>query len=243
MKHQLILSLALFLLSNPVIAQTGRNAAEANQNQQAMAANQAQLERDINELAVFKAKLTQFETAIAGKDASKVTTLKTGLLADMRREIEQSEMKIAQDKRELTQSKSEVAASGRETNRSRLDRATIDNDSKDGYDVRDDRRDKKDDKKDAKDDKKDMEKQIARTERQKQIYAALQAFTFSFDPSLQEKVVANKALLQEFASTMEADIAATKAEVAEDKREAAEDSKERREDRREKAEKHGNRRW
>ncbi|MEO0898089.1 MAG: hypothetical protein AAFY71_16890 [Bacteroidota bacterium] len=93
------------------------------------------------------------------------------------------------------------------------------------------------------DDKADLEQQIARTQRQKQIYNSLQAFTFSFDPSLREKALASKALFQEFADTMEKDIAATKVEIAEDKREAAEDRRERREDRRERSEKRRNRRY
>ena len=67
-------------------------------------------------------------------------------------------------------------------------------------------------------------------------YKTLMAFTFSFEPSIQEKAVANKALIGEFVSTMQMDINATKAEIAEDKREAREDSRERKEDRRERRE-------
>ena len=81
-----------------------------------------------------------------------------------------------------------------------------------------------------------MEQQIARTNKQKEIYKTLLAFTFSFEPTVQEKALANKALLGEFVSTMQMDIDATKAEIAEDKREAREDSRERREDRRERRE-------
>lgn len=243
MKNPLFLVLALFLTSHSAMAQITRNATEASQNQQAMAANQAQLERDLEELAAFKVKLTQFDAAFVNKNAVKVAAAKAELVKDMQREIEQSELKIAQDKKELSQSQSEVAASGREVNRSRRDRFTIDNDAKDGRDVRDDRRDKKDDQRDAMDDKNDLEQQIVRTNRQKQIYATLQAFNFSFEPSLKEKTVANKALFTEFASIMEKDIAATKAEIAEDKQEAKEDKKERREDKRERAEKRRNKNW
>ncbi len=235
--------LTMLLLSHFVRAQTVRNVAEASQNKKAMATNEAQLERDVEELAVFQAKLTEFEKAFAVKNGAKTTALKTELIAAMKREIEQSEKKIAQDKQELSQSQSEVAASKRESRRSRFDLRTVDNDRKDVRDVRDDRRDRKDDQRDAMDDKADLERQIARTKRQKQIYTTLQAFTFSFDASLQEKAVANKALLREFAGTMEKDIAATKAEIAEDKREAAEDRRERREDRRERLEKRRNRKW
>ncbi|MEM6724757.1 MAG: hypothetical protein AAF598_12005, partial [Bacteroidota bacterium] len=116
-----------------------------------------------------------------------------------------------------------------------------DNDSKDTRDLRDDRRDRADDQRDALDDKNDLEQQIARTQRQKQIYTTLQSYTFSFDTSLREKAMDNKTLFREFVETMEMDIAATKAEIAEDKREAVEDSRERNEDRRERFEKRKNR--
>jgi len=236
MKNKIFLLLALFLTSNLVMAQARRNATEAGQNQKAMAANQAQLERDLGELQVFESKLTQFETAFANRDGSKIAAIKTDLLSDMQREIEQSEKKIAQDKQEVAQSKSEAASSNREVKRSRRDQATPDGDIGDGRDKRDDKRDRRDDVRDAQDDKNDLEQQIARTTRQKEIYKTLMAFTFSFEPSLQEKVVANKALFGEFVSTMKMDIEATKAEIAEDKREAREDGRERREDGRERRE-------
>lgn len=112
----------------------------------------------------------------------------------------------------------------------------FDGDVGDGRDLRDDRRDKRDDKRDARDDKADLEKQIARTARQKRILNTLEVFTFSFEPNVMEKAVANKRLMIEFIQTMEADIAATKAELIEDKGEAKEDRKEGREDRRERRE-------
>lgn len=96
MKNIIFLLLALFLTSDIVTAQARRNAAEASQNQKAMAANEAQLERDLGELESFKTKLAQFETAFTNKDVAKVATLKTDLLTDMQREISQSEKKIAQ---------------------------------------------------------------------------------------------------------------------------------------------------
>ena len=237
MKNNLLFLVALILTGSSVTAQVLRNTAESSQNRKAIELNEAQLERDIKELTVFKAQLAQFDIAFANKEIAKVATLQSELLQAMEREVWQGEQKIAQDKQEVNQSQSEVSASNRESRRSRFDRATRDNDGKDGRDVRDDRRDKKDDQRDVVDDKSDLERQIARTRRQKEILAVLKAYTFSFDPSLAEKAVANKALFQEFTATMERDIAATTAEMEEDKREAAEDSRERREDRRERVEK------
>ncbi|MEM9986445.1 MAG: hypothetical protein AAF804_15230, partial [Bacteroidota bacterium] len=136
----------------------------------------------------------------------------------------------------------EVASSQRETNRSKIDRRTPDRDLGDARDVRDDRRDKRDDQRDAMDDRNDLERQIVRTNRQKEILTTLQAFTFSFEPSTREKALATMGLVREFTSTMEQDIAATQAEIQEDKREALEDNRERREDRREVREKGRSRR-
>ncbi|MEL6133883.1 MAG: hypothetical protein AAFR59_11020 [Bacteroidota bacterium] len=232
-KHTLCLLLAVGLLASLADAQVRRNSMEARQNQQAMSANKAQLDRDEKELKEFTAKLTQFEMAFRTKNVAQVADLKKRLLLDMQREIQQSENKIAQDRREVSQSQSEKAASSRELNRSRYDRATPDRDKGDARDVRDDRRDKKGDRRDVADDRNDLSRQIARTNRQKEIYTKLQAFTFSFEPSVQEKAIAYKALLQEFSATMEKDIVATKAEIQEDKVEALEDSRERREDKRE----------
>lgn len=161
MKKKIFILFALCITTNLVVAQVRRNAAEGSQNQKAIAANEAQLERDLTELVAFKTKIKAFDGALVNKNVAKVAALK-------------------------------------------------DNDAKDGRDVRDDRRDKRDDQRDAKDDRRDLEQQIARTKRQKEIYTILKAFTFSFEPSLQKKVVANKALLQEFVSTMERDIAANK---------------------------------
>lgn len=228
-----LLAIAFTNISN---AQVVRNAKEATDNRKAIEIGQAQLEKDIAQLAAYKTKVNAFDGAFANKQLKKVRSLKVDILTDMRREIEQSERKIAQDKKELTQSVSEVKSSKREVRRSRRDRATPDGDVGDGRDLRDDRRDKRDDKRDARDDKADLEKQIARTARQKRILNTLEVFTFSFEPNAMEKAVANKRLMNEFIQTMEADIAATKAELIEDKRGAKEDRKERREDKRERRE-------
>lgn len=227
------LLLALVLSSHFCIAQVRRNVVEASQNQQALAANKAQLERDLAELESFKTKLSQFEKAFTNKNTKQIAALKTSLLSDMQREIKQSENKIDQDKREVVQSQSETVSSAKEVKRSKYDRATPDGDIGDVRDLRDDRRDRRGDQRDAQDDKNDLQRQIAQTNRQKEIYALLKAFTFSFEPSLQQKSLANLKLLQEFATTMEKDIAATQTEIAEDKIESREDARERREDVRE----------
>lgn len=234
MKKQILLG-ALIVVAALQIgeAQSVRNSAEAIDNQKSITLGKEQLETDIAQLAAFKTKVDAFEQAFINKNQAKVKALKKDLLTDMRREIEQSERKIAQDQKELTKSKAEVNSSNREVRRSRRDAVTADGDIGDGRDLRDDRRDKRDDQRDAKDDKADLERQIARTAQQKKILTTLEAYTFTFEASAQERAMANKRLLNDFVTTMEADIAATKAELAEDQAEKREDSRERREDRRE----------
>ncbi len=237
MKRIILLTLILIItIPNVNYAQVVRNAKEAKDNRQAIRVSKAQLERDVAQLNAVKAKVAAFENAFKDRQLRKVKALKKDIITDMHREIEESERKIVQDKKELGQSRSEVNSSRREVRRSRRDRFNADGDIGEGRDLRDDRRDKRDDRRDARDDKKDLEKQQARTARQKQILATLEAYTFSFTPTVREKALANKKLMHEFIQTMEADITETKVELGEDRIEKVEDGRERREDRRERRE-------
>ncbi|MEM6725943.1 MAG: hypothetical protein AAF598_18010, partial [Bacteroidota bacterium] len=159
MKIKAFVLLSIVLMSQSAFAQLRRNTTEASQNKKAMAANEAQLERDVQELAAFKTKLSIFENAFAEKNEPQVKALKADLTNMMQREISQSEQKIAQDKQEVAQSKQEVASSNREVGRSRVDRATPDNDRKDTRDLRDDSRDLAEEQRDAVDDKNYLEQQ------------------------------------------------------------------------------------
>ncbi|MEO1255362.1 MAG: hypothetical protein AAFY41_10825, partial [Bacteroidota bacterium] len=141
MRNIVSLFLIVFFVANAVNAQVRRNTVEASQNQQALAANEAQLERDQKELVAFKAKLHQLKTAFEKKDPIAAAKVKEELLVAMQREIQQSENKIAQDKQEVKQSQSEIASSNRDLRRSRVDGATDPN-------SRDDRRDRRDDQRD-----------------------------------------------------------------------------------------------
>lgn len=223
----------MFTFTSLIQAQAIRNAAEAAENKEEIRIGNAELDRDVQELHSFKAKLHAFEIAFQNRDLDKARTLKIDIVSDMHREIQQSERKIAQDREEVGESTAERNASNREVRRSRRDVA--DNGTATNSEIRslrDDRRDRADDQRDLNDDKSDLEQQIARTARQKFIVNALKAVNFSFDLTVREQVVANKKLIHEFVQTMEADIAATKIELKEDKVETAEDRRERREDRR-----------
>jgi hypothetical protein len=217
-------------------AQVVRNTKETADDRKALEVGEAQLERDMAQLAAFESKVEALEEAFAQKRLGEVRSLKKDIVSDMRREIEQSERKIEQDKKELSQSRSEVSSSRREVRRSRRDRVNDDGDVGEGRDLRDDRRDRRDDRRDAQDDTTDLERQVGRTARQKQILSTLEAFTFSDEPTVRETAIANIKLMREFLQTMEADVAATRAELAEDRGELTEDRRERREDRRERRE-------
>jgi hypothetical protein len=96
MKKQLLLLLTLFLVSNSAMAQRVGNTNKAHQNQHDIDDNQAQLKKDVDELLeeliIFKAKLTQLEasltqleTGFTNKDSLKLAASTTGLVNTMQR--------------------------------------------------------------------------------------------------------------------------------------------------------------
>ncbi len=233
-KHKIlgIIVITTALISVSANAQSVRNIKEAADNQKEIKIGKEQLEKDIAQLDSFKEKISGFQIALDNEQIEKARTFKVAILNDMRREVEQSEWKIAQDKREVARSKNEANASRREAGRSNVRARSGDRSYARAKFARDDQRDKRDDQRDVKDDQYDLKVQIARTARQKEILIALETYSILNDAPGSEKVIVSKRLLDEFIGTMEADIAATKIELKEDKRERREDSRERREDRR-----------
>lgn len=237
MKTHLILTLALSIMTSSVFAQAVRNTTERIGNQRELAVSEAQLERDLQELADFKIHVNAFERAVDRADLPGARRHLALLTADMQREIQQSEAKIAGKQREVQQSKSEVASERRDLARGRRDRRRTQADRAD--DVRDqsrNRRDKRDDQRDLADDRDDRNEQVARLNRQRDIRNVFVSLNLS-DESKLTKAKANLQLLNVFADTMEADIAETREEISEDKKESREDRRETRDDRRERREK------
>jgi hypothetical protein len=232
----LILS-AFLLYSFSVSAQVTRNANEAIDNKQDLKLDRAQLNRDMDEVAKFKADLVAIENAWKASDLNQINANKNQLVAAMKREIEQSENKLNQARNEVSESKSEVRSDNREIKRDRKD-------SKRGRDVRDDRRDLARDKADKRDDVRDLNDDIqdkngrkARLENQRRIYETLKAYQFAnMGTSSNTEAATKKALMYEFLQTMENDLAATRAELGEDKVEKVEDRRERKDDKRERRE-------
>lgn len=227
-------SLALALTSS-AHAQAIRNAAERTADHKQIAQGKQQLERDRQELEAFNAKTAEFHDAAAAREPGLAKAIHESLCSDMRREIEQSKAKYYQDKKEVAASRSEVRSGRREIQQSRRDFATSGNTGDDRRDLKRDRLNKMDDKQDKRDDIRDREAQQARLNRQETILRIIEALNFS-DASVFEKIAANKHLLNEFAETMSADIAATERELGEGRRELREDRRESRDGRRERRE-------
>jgi hypothetical protein len=231
MKKQCILLFAvLFFMPGISSSQVLQNTKESAQNRSQVHTNQTNLQRDVRELEAFRMKKERLLEAIQIGDQATARLMKQDVLALMKEEVQQAEVKMRQSNREIGQSKQEVRSDRREIRRDRADLATSQNDRRD--DVRDLRRDrvnKRDDKGDVRDDRRDRNQVAVRSGRQSEILQTFTAGGIAGTPG-------DIALLNEFESLMEKDIQATKMELKEDRGEMREDSRERRDDRRERRE-------
>lgn len=237
MKKYTICLFAFLFSTAYSFAQVARNSTEQISNKQEVATSKAQLDRDLKELADFKAHARQFELAVNQADLFKANTQLRLLTADMLREINQSEAKIKADQAEVAKSQAEVSSNRWEIGRNRADARRTKWDRRD--DVQDQARDRAnqaDDRRDLNDDQADRNEQMFRLQRQKDIYQVFVALNLS-DRSNLTKAKTNIHLLTEFEQSMEADIAETREELGEDRTETSEDRRERRDDRKERREK------
>jgi len=219
------------------LALQAQNAREAVQNTQQLAEGKKNLERDIKEFEAFKIKMAALNAALETRNREKSNELKSDMVKDMIREVGQSGEKAKKARKEIAQSSAEVRSERREIRKDR------DDSDRPRYDRRDDERDlardkanARDDRRDRRDDIRDFQQQIDRAERQAAILEELREYTFGFEAPDMEKMRANKALLAEFETSLQEDIAATKREMGEDVREVREDRRERRDDRNERNE-------
>ncbi len=186
--------------------------------------------RDQEELKAFQQTVAEFQGAQQSGDKEKLQETYQGLLASMKRELEQGQAKAEQYKKEMQQSSRELRGERRDVRGSREDvddnveyaeEAQVRNAAQRG-----------DDRRDRKDDKSDLE---ALAEGLKQQGAILQqlaspdALTVP-DP---ETALANvNELVGQFQQLMVADLQASGAEMEEDAKELQEDRREGRSDRR-----------
>jgi hypothetical protein len=237
----LAFGLATLLFGTQIEAQVVRNHVERADDRRDLAVDKAQLERDIKEVAAFKADMASIQTAWKAGDVNQVNASKNQLVASMKREIEQSENKLKQDKHEVKESNSEIRSDNREIQRDRNDTRA----RNDGPDRRDDARDlardkgdRRDDVRDRNDDVRDANAQAARLTNQKRIYGILKAYNFAnLGEASKEEAATKRAMIKEFLVTMENDLAATQREIGEDKGELREDRRETRDDKQERREK------
>ncbi len=228
-----IVVLVLFVVP-PLQAQ---NAKEAMQNTKQIVEGKEALQRDMKELEAFKRKLTTFNSAFNGKNVKDVNTIKMQIVADMAREVQQSNIKAKNARRELSQSSAEVRSDRREIRRNKNDSDRGRYDRKDDdRDMARDRANSRDDRRDRRDDVRDLEQQIERAKRQEIIFNKVNQYSFGFGKSEMSMAETNKKLILEFVSLLNEDVEATKRELAEDNRERREDRRERRDDRQERNE-------
>lgn len=213
-------------------AQQRRNRIEKATDHTQISTGQDQLQRDLQELSDFKSVLSQLDKAWKRANSTKVNRLKNDLLIAIDREINQSYQKLHQDTREVSQSKSELISENRDIRKDKRDIRQPGRKPGEKRELAGERRDKRDDRKDLMDDRKDYKNQQEIRDRQKEIYASLKTYNFVLDAPSISKAQKNKALLEEFVKTLEADIWFTRTELEEDKSEVREDRRESRSDRR-----------
>jgi hypothetical protein len=231
--YSAILTAAFLVQAN---AQPVRNAAERAQGRAQINAGNAIIERDAMELEQYKTKLTDFSSAWENVNIQQIEAIKSDLIVQMRREVEQGEAKKRQDQREITGSRSEVRSDRREVRYDRRDMLTPDGDSGERKDLNADRLDRAGDKRDLRDDQKDFANQAALLARQKKILSEIENHTFTLTKEVSGADAEKRALLSEFQRSMEADLAFTRRELGEDRTEQMEDRRETRDDRRERTE-------
>lgn len=211
-----------------------QNTKEIRQDRNQIRVGKTMLERDTKELVIFKANATALKAAIEINDFDKARALKTTLVASMRREIAQTNVKVQRAKVEVIQSSKEKGTNRRESRRNRIQYTGSNDDKKD---IVRDRHNKRDDRRDKRDDQRDLEELVTRFNNQTVLYNRMKAVTFS--PATKEvKENINENITKKFIATMITDIDETKEELREDQREKREDKRERRDDSRERREKY-----
>ena len=226
-----MLAIAIMIVTTMVNAQ---NTKEIRQDRNQIRVDKAMLERDTKELATFKANTVALKTAIETNDLVKARTLKTTLVASMKREIAQTNGKVQRAKVEVVQSSKEKGTNRREGRRNRRQYTGSNDDKKD---MARDRHNKRDDRRDKRDDERDLKELETRYNNQTALYNRMKAVSFS-TITKEGKEDINEHIVKKFIATMVADIDETKEELKEDRREKREDKRERRDDSRERREKY-----
>jgi len=186
--------------------------------------------RDQEELTAFQQTVAEFQAAQQSGDKEKLQETYQGLLASMKRELEQGQAKAEQYKKEMQQSSRELRGERRDVRGSREDvddnveyaeEAQVRNAAQRG-----------DDRRDRKDDKSDLEMLAEGLKQQGAILQQLASPDALTVPDPETALANVNELVGQFQQLMVADLQASGAEMEEDAKELQEDRREGRSDRR-----------
>ncbi len=206
------------------------NARQRKQDRDQLEQGKEAAARDQQELQTFQQVVAEFQGAQQSGDMEKLQEAYQGLLASMKREVEQGQEKAEQYKKEFQQSSREVRGERRDVRRARED---VDEnvDYAEAAQVRDAAQ-RGDDRRDRRDDKSDLQTLAERLKQQGHILQQLASPDALTTPD-REKAFANvNELVGQFQQLMVADLEAGKTEMEEDAKELKEDRRETRSDRR-----------
>ncbi len=195
--------------------------------------------RDQQELQTFQEAVAEFQGAQQSGDTVKLQETYQGLLASMKKEVEQGQAKAEQYKKELQQDSRELRGERRDVRQARED--VDENEERPGD--RDDvdyaegaqarnAMQRGDDRRDRKDDKSDLEALGEQLEQQGQILQQLSSPDALTAPDSKTALANVNELVGQFQQLMAADLEASKTEMEEDAKELQEDRREGRSDRR-----------
>ncbi len=186
--------------------------------------------RDQEELKAFQQTVAEFQGAQQSGDMEKLQETYQGLLASMKRELEQGQVKAEQYKKEMQQSSRELRGERRDVRGTRED--VDDNvDYAEASQVRNAAQ-RGDDRRDRKDDKSDLETLAEGLKQQGEILQQLASPDALTTPDPETAFANVSELVGQFQQLMVADLGAGKTEMEEDAKELKEDRRETRSDRR-----------
>ncbi len=186
--------------------------------------------RDQEELKAFQQTVAEFQGAQQSGDKEKLQETYQGLLASMKRELEQGQAKAEQYKKEMQQSSRELRGERRDVRGSRED---VDDNVEyaEASQVRNAAQ-RGDDRRDRKDDKSDLEMLAEGLKQQGAILQQLASPEALTAPDPETALANVNELVGQFQQLMVADLQASGAEMEEDAKELQEDRREGRSDRR-----------
>jgi hypothetical protein len=206
------------------------NARQKKQDRDQLEQGKEGIARDQEEIKAFQQAVAEFQGAQESGDMDKLQEAHQGLLASMKRELEQGQEKAEQYKKEMQQSSRELRGERRDVRGSREDvdenvdyaeEAQVRNAAQRG-----------DDRRDRKDDKSDLETLAEGLKQQGAILQELASPDALTTPDPETAFTNANQLMGQFQQLMIADLEASGGEMEEDAKELKEDRRESRSDRR-----------